>query len=154
MADAKADYKFEIDREKLEVRISRVFRASPERMWQVHTRPELVERWWRNTKIEKLEVKPGGVWRFVSSGPDGQEFVTGGEFRELEEPKKIVRTFELTPGHPFVETTTFEPLTDGTTRQVSVTKFENLDDLNGMSRGMEYGAKPGLDLLAEVAESE
>lgn len=154
MADTKADYKFEIDRDKLEVRISRVFRATPERMWQAHTEPELLMRWWTNTKVDKFEPRPGGVWRFVSSGPDGRDFVTGGEFRELDEPKKIVRTFEFQPGHEFVETLTFEPLTDGTTRQVTVTKFANADDLNAMSKGMEYGAKPGLELLAKVVEEQ
>ena len=151
---AETNYRFEIDRDKLEVRISRVFRATPERMWAVHTVPELLERWWRDTKIEKFELKPGGAWRFVSSAPGGQEYVTGGEFKELDEPKKIVRTFEFAPGRSFVETTTFEPLPDGTTRQVAVSKFANADDLGAMSKGMQYGAQPGLDLLAQLAESE
>lgn len=154
MTETKPEYKFEIDRDKLEVRISRVFRATPERMWQVHTTPDLLERWWMNTKVAKLELKPGGVWRFLSSGPNGQEFAISGEFRELEEPRKIVRTFEFAPGRAFVETTTFEPLPDGSTRQVTVSKFANLDDLGAMSKGMQYGAEPGLQLLAKVAESE
>ena len=154
MAETETEYKFEIDRDNLEVRISRVFKATPERMWQAHTTPELIKKWWSNTRIDKFELKPGGAWRFVSSGPGGQEFATGGEFRELDEPRKIVRTFEFQPGRALVETTTFEGLPDGTTRQVSVSKFANTDDLDAMSRGMQYGAKPGLDLLASVVESE
>jgi uncharacterized protein YndB with AHSA1/START domain len=154
MAETAADYKSDIDRDKLEVRISRVFRATPERMWQAHTEPELLVKWWRNTKVDKFELKPGGAWRFVSTGPDGQEFTSSGEFKELDEPNKIVRTYEFRTGHAFVETTTFEPLPDGTTRQVAVSKFATIDDLNGMAKGMEYGARPGLDGLAKVVESD
>lgn len=153
MPNTQANYQFEVDRDKLEVRISRIFRATPEQMWQAHTEPKLLMRWWTNTKIDQLDLKPGGQWRFVSSA-NGQEFTVGGEFKELEEPTKIVRTFEFAPGHAILETTTFEALPDGTTRQVAVSKFANLDDLNSMSKNMEYGAKPGMDLLAQVVESE
>jgi uncharacterized protein YndB with AHSA1/START domain len=154
MAETKADYKFEIDRDNLEVRISRVFQATPERMWQAHTKPELLEKWWQNTKVETLDLKPGGKWRFVSTGPDGQDYSTGGEFREIDEPKKIVRTFEFRTGHSLVETTTFEPLGDGTTRQVSVSKFATADDLDAMAKGMQYGAEPGMAGLAKVVEED
>jgi hypothetical protein len=51
------------------------------------------------------------------------------------------------------ETVTFESLPDGKTRQVTVSKYDNLDDLNGMvASGMERGATSGLDRLAKVVE--
>ncbi|HEY2003878.1 MAG TPA: SRPBCC domain-containing protein [Candidatus Saccharimonadia bacterium] len=153
MPETETNYQFEIDRDKLEVRISRIFRTTPERMWQAHTEPKLLMRWWTNTKIDKLDLKPGGEWRFVSNA-NGQDFTVGGQFKELEKPKKIVRTFEFAPGHSILETTTFEALPNGTTRQLAVSKFANLDDLNQMSKGMQYGAEPGMELLAQVAESE
>jgi uncharacterized protein YndB with AHSA1/START domain len=51
-----------------------------------------------NTTIDKLDVKVGGEWRFVSAT---MEHAFKGVFKELDEPKKIVRTFEYNrlPSH-------------------------------------------------------
>ena len=65
---------FVVDKENLEVRLTRVFKATPERLWQAHTDPAQVVRWWEDTTIDKLEVSVGGAWRFVSKGQDGQEY--------------------------------------------------------------------------------
>lgn len=147
---------FKVDRENLEVRITRVFDAPPERLWQAHTDPELIVRWWSDTRVDKFELKVGGVWRFVSDGQDGQEHAFNGVFKELDEPRKIVRTFEYEPwaGHVMTESVIFEPQPGGKTRQVTVSKYANLDDLDGMvGSGMERGATSGLDRLAKVVES-
>lgn len=152
-----SDTKFEVDKNNLEVRISRDFNATPERMWRAHTETEQIKQWWANTEIDKFELKVGGVWRFVSKGQgDGQEYAFNGEFKELNEPKKIVRTFEYEPfpGHVMTETVTFEALPDGKTRQLTVSKYSSLEDLEGMvATGMERGATAGLDRLAKVVES-
>lgn len=148
---------FVVDKDNLEVRITREFNASPERLWQAHTQPDQIVQWWSESKVDKFEFKVGGVWRFVSQGDDGKENAFNGVFKEIEEPKKIVRTFEYEPwaGHVMTETVTFEPLDGGKrTRQLTVSKYANLDDLNGMVQsGMEQGATSGLDRLAKVVES-
>lgn len=147
---------FVVDKEKLEVRITRDFNATPERLWKAHTTPGEIVQWWSDTKIDKFEFKVGGAWRFVSDGQDGQEHAFKGEFKEIEEPKKIVRTFEYEPyaGHIMIETVTFEPLEDRKTRQVTVSKYANIDDLEGMvGMGMEHGATEGLDRLAKLVEA-
>lgn len=144
---------FEIDREKLEVRITRDFNATPERLWQAHTQPEQIVKWWDNTVVDRFELKVGGAWRFVSG--DTGEHAFRGEFKEIDEPKKIVRTFEYEPlaGHVMVESVTFEPISDSRTKQVTVSKYANLDDLNGMvGMGMEEGSSAGLDRLAKLVE--
>jgi len=146
---------FQVDKDNLEVRISRVFKATPERMWQAHTDPEQIAQWWDKTIIDKHDLKIGGEWRFVSKGDDGKEFAFHGEFKELDEPRKIVRTFEFEPwaGHVMTETVTFEPQPDGSTKQFTVSKYANLADLEGMvGSGMERGATAGLDRLAKVVE--
>jgi uncharacterized protein YndB with AHSA1/START domain len=148
---------FEIDKDNLEVKINRVFDASPERMWQAHTDPDQIVQWWDKTIIDKFELKVGGMWRFVSTDDSGQEHAFKGEFKELDEPKKIVRTFEYEPfpGHVMVESVVFEALDGGKTKQVTVSKYQNLDDLNGMvAMGMEDGAGAGLDRLAELVENK
>jgi len=72
---------FVVDKENLEVRITRVFDATPERMWQAHTDPEQIPKWWENTKVDKFELKVGGAWRFVSSSDDGPENAFKGVFK-------------------------------------------------------------------------
>ncbi|HEV2412250.1 MAG TPA: SRPBCC domain-containing protein [Candidatus Saccharimonadales bacterium] len=146
---------FTVDKDKLEVRISKVFKATPERLWQAHTDPQQIVKWWNDTNVETFELKVGGRWRFVSEGWDGKEQAFRGEFKEIDEPNKLSRTFEYEPkaGHIMLETVTFEALPDGTTRQTTISKFDNLDDLNGMvSYGMEKGASEGLERLAKLVE--
>ena len=143
-----------VDRDALEVTVTAVFKATPERLWQVHTDPKEIVKWWSDTKIEAFELKVGGKWKFVSKGWGGGESVTEGEFKELDEPKKIVRTFEhaMMPGHGMLETTTFEAVGDGTTRQTSISKFKSLDDLDKMAPAMEKGAREGMQVFAKVVE--
>lgn len=145
---------FEVDKDNLEVTIVKVFNASPERLWQAHSDPEQIVKWWDNTKVDKMDFKVGGAWRFVSS--DGQVHAFRGEFKEIDEPHKIVRTFEYEPmpGHVLVETLTLEALPDGQTKQVTISKYANLDDLNGMvGMGMEEGSVAGLERLAKLVEA-
>lgn len=149
--------KFEVDKDKLEVRITRIFEATPERLWQAFTVPEQVAKWWRNTTIDKHDLKVGGEWRYVDHGQDGSEkHAFHGEFKQIDEPHKIVRTFEYEPwaGHVMTESVTFEPQSDGTTLMVNIAKYENLDDLEGMVKsGMEKGAVAGIERIAKLVET-
>jgi len=144
---------FVVDKDNLEVRLTRVFKATPERLWQAHTQADQIVQWWSDTKVETLEVKVGGKWRFVS-GEHG-EHAFRGEFKELDEPNKIVRTFEYEPmaGHVMTESVTFEPVGEGETKQTTVSKYANVDDLTGMvEMGMREGAEDGLNRLAALVE--
>ena len=52
-----------------EIRAERFFEAPRERVCQAFTDPELIPQWWgprsTTTTVDKLEVEPGGAWRFV-----------------------------------------------------------------------------------------
>jgi len=147
---------FAVDRDKLEVKITKLFKATPERLWQAYTDPEQIVQWWANTKVDKHDFRVGGTWRFVDHGPDGsQTNAFRGEFKEIDEPHKIVRTFEYEPwaGHIMTESVTFEPHDDGQTLVTTISQYANLQDLEGMvSSGMEKGAAAGLDRLAKLVE--
>jgi uncharacterized protein YndB with AHSA1/START domain len=145
---------FVVDKENLEVRITRTFNATPERLWRAYSDPDQIAQWWADTTIDKHDFTVGGAWRFVSSG-GGQEFCFRGEFKEIDEPKKIVRSFEFEPmaGHIMVESVTFEPQPGDKTKVVTTSKYDTIDDLNGMvGQGMERGATAGLDRLAKLVE--
>jgi uncharacterized protein YndB with AHSA1/START domain len=149
--------KFEVDKEKLEVRITRVFDATPERLWRAYTDPEQITQWWLNTEIDKLDVRVGGAWRFVDRGKNGkEEHGFRGEFTEVDEPRKLTRTFEYEPwaGHVMTESVTLEPQGDSQTLMTTVSKYANLADLEGMvGSGMEKGAAAGIERLAKVVET-
>jgi uncharacterized protein YndB with AHSA1/START domain len=149
--------KFEVDRDNLEVRITRAYKATPERLWRAYTDPEEIKQWWRNTTIDKHDFKIGGQWRFVDHGKNGdEEHGFRGEFQEIDEPRRIVRTFEYEPwaGHVLTESVTFEPQGDGQTLVTTVSKYANLDDLEGMVKsGMEKGATAGMERIAKLVEN-
>lgn len=149
-----AKTEFEVDKDRLEVRLTRVFEATPKRMWQAFSEPDQLMKWWHDTKIDTFEFKVGGKWQFVSG--DNGEHVFRGEYKEIEEPRKIVRTFEYVPfaGHILTETVTFEALGSDKTLYKQTNKFADLADLEGMVKtGMEKGSEEGLNRLARVVES-
>jgi uncharacterized protein YndB with AHSA1/START domain len=53
-----------------EVVMTKVFDAPRELVWKAYTDARLIPRWWGprylTTRIDKMDVKPGGAWRFVS----------------------------------------------------------------------------------------
>jgi len=77
-----------------EIRGTRVFDAPRELVWKVWTEPEHIGRWWGpngfTTTTHKMEVKAGGVWRFVMHGPDGRDYQNKITFIEVVKPERLV----------------------------------------------------------------
>lgn len=75
----------------------RTFDAPRELVWKAHTDPELIPQWWGphsyTTRVEKMDVRPGGEWRWVQTGEDGSEIAFFGEYLEVEPPERIRWTF-------------------------------------------------------------
>ena len=106
--------------------------------------------------MDRLEVKVGGVWRFIHRDGKGKEFAFNGVFKEIDSPKRLVYTFEFEgmPGHVILETLTFEER-NGKTTLTARALFQNIEDRDGMlNSGMESGAAESWDRLAELLENE
>jgi uncharacterized protein YndB with AHSA1/START domain len=138
-----------------EIVMSRVFDAPRELVFRAYTDPQLVARWWgrrhSTTRVDKMDVRPGGLWRYIESGPDG-EFAFNGVYREVVPPQRLVYTFEFEPmpGHVLVETITFVDL-NGRTQLTSTSVFDTVEDRDGMLQsGMESGANESMDQLDEL----
>jgi uncharacterized protein YndB with AHSA1/START domain len=143
-----------------EIRIERVFNAPRERVYAAFTDPDLIPQWWGRRKdtivVDKMDVREGGEWRFVSTSDDG-EHAFRGTYRELSPPEKAVQTFEYEgmPGHIAVETATFEDLGDGRTKVVTLSQFDTTEDRDGMlESGMEVGANESYEKLDELLASQ
>jgi len=136
---------------ELEVQMVRVFDAPRALVFEAHSKCEHLKHWWgRGNPLDcEIDFRTGGGYRFVEHAPDGA-WAFRGEFREIREPELIVQTFEFEgmPGQVCVETLQLTE-EDGKTTVTSVTRFDTLDDRNGMvDSGMSDGAAQSYDALA------
>jgi len=143
---------------KRELVSTHVFDAPRELVWKAWTNPKLIPRWWGprkySTVVEKMDVRPGGTWRFVQRDAEGNEFGFHGEYLEVVPPERIVETFEYEgmPGHVLTESAVFEEVR-GKTKVTQKSVFATVEDLEGMlASGMEEGARETIERFAELVE--
>lgn len=144
---------------KQEIVITRVFDAPRELVFKASTDPKLISQWWGprgfTTTVDKMDVRPGGIWRYVHRAPDGNEYAFHGVYHEIVPPERLVYTFEFEgmPGHVLLETVTFEEL-DGKTKMTDQSVFQTVEDRDGMlNSGMEEGAAESMDRLDEQLQT-
>lgn len=145
---------------KQEIVLTRVFDAPRELLFKVYTDPSTVPHWWGpsylTTTVDKMEVRQGGVWRFVQRDPAGHEHAFHGVYHAVLAPERIVNTFEYegTPGHVLLATVTFEELPGGKTRVTDRSVFQTLADRDAMVReGAKGGAVELMERLATLVAS-
>ena len=154
---AKADYVIEPG--KQEIVITRVFDAPRELVFKAYTDPKLLPQWFGprdyTTIVDKMEARPGGLWRFVQRNQDGEEFAFHGVHHDIVPPERIVATFEYegVPGHVLLQTLTLEPQGQKT-RLVEQLLFQSVADRDGMvASGMQRGSDDSMDRMAEILEN-
>ena len=147
---------FTIEREKLEITMTRVFDAPRELLYEVFTDPKHKVIWWRCNTVTnvfvEMDVRPGGTWRIVQKNEDGKEYAFHGEYLEVVPPEKIVNTYEYEdiPAHIITETTLFEKQA-GKTKLTLISSFQTIDDLEGMvNAGMESGSTESMEHIEEL----
>lgn len=141
-----------------EIRLERIFNAPRARVWQALTDPKLVAQWWgrgNHLTIERLEVQPGGHWRFVEHA-NGRDEGFEGRFREVAAPGRLVQTFDWdgSPGQVAVTTLVLEDLGDGRTKLITTSLFHTTAERDGMmSAGMAEGVEQSYAALDRVLAS-
>jgi len=77
-----------------EIVIERVFDAPRERVFDVFTQPEHLQKWWGpkmfSVPISEFEARPGGKIFLGQRGPDGAMHYNAGVVREIERPSRLV----------------------------------------------------------------
>lgn len=72
------------------------FDAPRAAVYAAYTDPKLVAKWWgpkgTTTRIDKMEVRPGGAWRFVQTG-GGKEMAFSGVYKEVKPVSRLSYTF-------------------------------------------------------------
>lgn len=149
----KTEFRAEPGRQDMVV--TRVYDAPRELVFQAFTDPKAVPEWWGpsylTTTVEKMEVREGGIWRFIQHDADGNEYAFHGVYHASLAPERLIYTFEFegTPGHVLLQTVTFEELPGGKTKLTELAVFQTQEDRDGM---LQAGAEDGLEMYDRFAE--
>jgi uncharacterized protein YndB with AHSA1/START domain len=123
-----------------EIKATRLLNAPRELVWKVFTEPDHIAKWWgpkgfTNT-IHQMDVRVGGIWKFIMHGPDGTNYPNESVFLELVKPQRIVFRHSKPD---FTATITFEE--EG--GQTKLT-WRMLFDSGAVYEGIKKIAVPGL----------
>ena len=149
-----------------QILITREFDAPRHLVYKAWTTPELVKRWWSghrgDMKAAEIDLRVGGMWRYVMVANEGFEVAFHGEYREIVPDERIVTTevFEGVPegegpgdAEPPLNIVTFAEVDGRTHLELLVQcSTRELRDLI-VESGMETGMQEQMDVLEQVAIS-
>jgi uncharacterized protein YndB with AHSA1/START domain len=147
-----------------QILITREFDAPKHLVYKAWTTPELVRRWWSGERGEmthaEIDLRVGGMWRYVMIADGGFEVAFHGEFREIVPNERIVSTevFEGLPVEDPDAEASLNTLTltevDGRTTLTVLVQHKNKEGRDGhINSGMEGGMQEAMDRLEQVAVS-
>lgn len=141
-----------------EIRMTRLFDAPRELVFEAMSRPEHIRRWWGclgegySVPVCEVDLRVGGRWRFVNQMPTGETAAFHGVYREIAPPGRIVFT-EIFEPYPDVESVVTTTLAEegGRTRMTVTVLYPSLEvrDLVRQT-GMEHGAALSYDRLEDL----
>jgi uncharacterized protein YndB with AHSA1/START domain len=142
-----------------QILITRAFDAPRHLVYKAWTTPELVMRWWSGQrgemKLAEIDLRVGGMWRYVMVADGGFEVAFHGEYREIVPNERIVNTevYEAMPESEVLNTVTFTEA-DGRTRLELLTDCGTKEIRDAIvNSGMEVGMQEQMDLLEQIAAS-
>jgi uncharacterized protein YndB with AHSA1/START domain len=139
-----------------EITMTRILDADRGQVFEAYTNPNLVKRWllgpvgWTMPVCE-IDLKVGGVFRYVWSAPNKADLGLSGVYREIARPERIVHTEvfdgDWTGGESLV-TTTFSQ-TGCKTAITSTIRYPSREVRDAVLKsGMEQGVAASYDRLA------
>ncbi|MGH3875738.1 MAG: SRPBCC family protein [Actinophytocola sp.] len=149
-----------------EIALTKEFAAPRRLVFDAHTRPELLKRWfgphdWRLVVCE-IDLRPGGTWYYLMRGPGGAEMTLRGTYLEIVHPERIVTTesnvdCDARAEHESLATVVLVEH-GGRTTLTNTVRFPSKEIRDavlesGMARGVGEGFDRLADLLATSRES-
>jgi len=144
-----------------EILSSRTFAAPRARVWEAWLDPVQLSQWWGpdgfTTTTLELDLRVGGMWRFVMHGPDGANYPSECEFTEVVPMERV--SVRMTGGKDdgrrvqMERTMTWEEVDGGTRMSIHMT-FPTQDErdfvvaVHGALRGSEQMHERLAKLLA------
>ncbi len=96
------------------VRLARIIDAPREEVFHAWTEPEQIRRWWGPGDFTcpeaEVDLRPGGSYRLAMQPTEGDPFIVGGTYREVDRPARLLYTWRWETG----------PAADGSESLVSV----------------------------------
>jgi uncharacterized protein YndB with AHSA1/START domain len=136
--------------------VQRKLKASPERLFDAWTKPELLMQWFHaeekmTTPKADMDLKVGGAWSVTMHHTDTNEYrTTHGKYLVLDRPKKLVLTWvPCLRDYETKVTLLFQEVSDGTTEMTLTHEgLRNEEDFNGHQAGWEEILKTFSNWLA------
>lgn len=155
---------------ELDLTLHRDLPVPPEAVWRAWTQPELLKAWftprpWRTVEAE-IDPVPGGIFRTVMAGPDGESGGGTGCVLEAVPARRLVWTGSMTPGfRPVVVTDWSVPIftavielapapDGGTAYDVTVRHATAEGCRTHAEMGFETGWNAAIDQLVEVVRAQ
>jgi uncharacterized protein YndB with AHSA1/START domain len=147
-----------------EVRMTRLFDAPRELVFEAMSKPEHVKQWWGrlgdgySVPVCEIDLRPGGAWRFVNRHPGG-EAVFYGEYREITPPSRMVFTEIFEPYPDAVSVVTAVLTEEGDKTRLTATvrypsrEVRDMVLATGMTRGAGISYDRLDDLVKELAKA-
>jgi uncharacterized protein YndB with AHSA1/START domain len=152
----------------LDLVLQREIPVRPELVWRAWTEPALLMQWftprpWRTTDAE-IELRPGGIFRTVMEGPEGEVGGGTGCVLEVVPERRLVwtgallpgfRPAALEPGAPvFTATIDLLPVAAGTLYTATVQHGDAAARAAHADMGFEAGWGAALDQLVDLMTSD
>ena len=142
-----------------QILITREFDAPKHLVYKAWTTPELVTRWWSGQRgevtVAEIDLRVGGMWRYVMVANEGFEVAFHGEYREIVPNERLVSTevYEGFPDGEALDTLTLTEVDGRTTLTILVQHSSKEHRDAHIDSGMEAGMQEAMDLLEQVAIS-
>jgi uncharacterized protein YndB with AHSA1/START domain len=145
---------------KLDLVLERIVDAPRDLLWKAWTQPEHIKKWfapapWTTVECE-IDLRPGGIFRFVMRSPEGKDFPNVGCLLEIVENERLVWTDALAPGYRpsvkafFTAIITFEDHGDKTKYTARALHKDKADRQTHEDKGFHKGWSQCLDQLLEL----
>jgi uncharacterized protein YndB with AHSA1/START domain len=144
--------------------LERIIDVPVETVWRAWTEPERLKQWFTprpwTTVDARIDLRPGGMFRTVMQGPDGETIDNAGCILEVVEGTRLVWTGALRPGFRPVHldpavpvfTACIQMLPEGNgTRYIATAMHADQDGRDKHdAMGFHHGWEAALDQLVEV----
>ena len=137
-----------------EIVIERTVNAPRELVWRAWTEADQIAAWWGpngfTTTIHEMDVKVGGVWRFIMHGPDGTDYPNKIVYREMVKPERLVYDHgDDNDAHSYSFRATITFAAQG--RKTKVTMHALFASAEAREASVEFGAiEGGVQTLARL----
>jgi len=139
--------------EERTLRTTRTLPFSPKEIYGAFASPDLLALWWGpegfSNTFEVFEFTPGGRWKFVMHGPDGNDYLNESLFEALVPDSRIVIHHDCPPN--FKLTVELTPDSEGTYltwEQV----FEDAETAQAVKQRAGSANEQNIDRLTRVLE--